>query len=88
MKNSMLVNTSFTIRGVDGNDITVGETTERDTVVLCLQQNDDHARLATIRLTAHHWLALCDLRYKLSVHESEEMAAAEVSAAPKGGGDA
>ncbi len=43
---------SLTIAGVDGNHVTVSETAERREVVVAIQQNDEHGRIATARLNA------------------------------------
>ena len=56
---------SFTVRGIDGNDLRISETMERDQVVVAIQQNDDGGRMATVRLTAAQLRAFGDVQYSL-----------------------
>ncbi|MCC6366874.1 MAG: hypothetical protein IT165_25410 [Bryobacterales bacterium] len=56
---------SITIRGVDGNDIRVSETAERQAVVISIQQNDDGGRIASVRLDQAQFDALCHTRYSM-----------------------
>lgn len=67
MKSSSYVTKSITVRGADGNHITVSETAERREVVLAIQQNDEGGRLATVRLDQQQFEALCQTRYDLEV---------------------
>jgi hypothetical protein len=60
---------SITIRGVDGNDIRVSETAERDTIVISIQQNDDAGRIATVRLDQGQDDAFCRTRYDMEFVE-------------------
>ncbi len=62
----------ITIRGVDGNYVTVRETPERCEVVVAIQQNDDAGRLATVRLNADQFKALCRSQYELDVEPGTE----------------
>jgi len=57
----------FTIRGADGNDLRISETVERDQVVISIQQNDDKARMATVRLDKEQFEAFFDLRYEIGI---------------------
>jgi len=63
---------SITIRGVDGNDIRVSETAERKVVVVSVHMNGGDAsfRVATVRLNALQFKALCQAQYDLEI-ESE-----------------
>jgi len=70
MDSPSFVTKSITVRGVDGNDVTVSETAERQEVVLAIQQNDDGGRIATIRLNESQFEALCGTRYSLEVATS------------------
>ena len=58
---------SITILGVDGNHVTVSETAERREVVIAIQQNDEHGRIATARLNAEQFKALCRSQYDLDI---------------------
>ena len=58
---------SYSIRGIDGNDVAVSETVERKEIVLSIQQNDDRGRVATVRLTKNQWEMLCETRFDLHV---------------------
>lgn len=60
---------SINIRGVDGNDIRISETAERREIVISIQQNDEHGRVATVLLNAAQFDALCRTRYDLHVTE-------------------
>ena len=71
MDSLMYMTKSFTVLGVDGNHITVSETTERREVVIAVQQNDEHGRIATIRLNAAQFDALCGTKYSLDVADAE-----------------
>ncbi len=42
---------SYTWCGADGNHLTLTETPDRTEILVCIQQNDEHGRLATMRLT-------------------------------------
>ena len=66
---------SITIRGVDGNDIRVGETAARQEVVVAIQQNDEHGRMATMRLNKRQLAALCDVKYSLECDDEPQPAA-------------
>jgi hypothetical protein len=57
----------FTIRGADGNDLRISETVERDQVVISIQQNDDKARMATVRLDKEQFEAFFDIRYSIEI---------------------
>jgi hypothetical protein len=63
---------SITILGVDGNHVTVSETAERREVVVAIQQNDEHGRIATARLNADQFKALCRSQYDLEVEAETE----------------
>ena len=67
MKSPSFVTKSITIRGVDGNDVRVSETAERQEVVIAIQQNDGGGRIATVRLDESQFEALCGARYSLEV---------------------
>jgi hypothetical protein len=58
---------SITILGVDGNHVTVSETAERHEVAIAIQQNDEHGRIATARLNADQFKALCRSQYDLEI---------------------
>jgi len=57
----------FTIRGVDGNDLRISETVERDQVAISIQQNDDKGRLATVRLDKEQFEAFFDIKYGIDI---------------------
>jgi hypothetical protein len=59
---------SFTVLGADGNHITASETDERKEIMVAIQQNDEHGRIATIRLNQEQFKALCDVKYDLEVN--------------------
>lgn len=59
---------SYTILGSDGNHISASETDEREEVVIAIQQNDEHGRIATVRLNKAQFDDLCGLKYSLQVH--------------------
>lgn len=63
---------SITVRGVDGNDIRVSETAERNEVVVVIQQNDESARVATVRLSHPQFNALCESKYSLELKTDSE----------------
>jgi len=65
---------SITIRGLDGNDIRVSETAERQAVVISIQQNEDGGRIASVRLDQAQFESLCHARYSMDF----EKAAAEL----------
>ena len=67
MTNPSYVTKSITVLGVDGNHITVGETAERQEVVIAIQQNDEGGRLATVRLNHDQFEAFCHSKYDLEV---------------------
>ena len=60
---------SITIRGVDGNDIRVSETSERKEVVVSIHMNGGESsfRVATVRLNADQFKALCQSQYDLDI---------------------
>ena len=64
-----MVTKGFTIRGADGNDLRISETVERDQVVISIQQNDDKARMATIRLDKEQFNAFFDIRYEIGIKD-------------------
>jgi hypothetical protein len=66
-----IVNKSYTIRGADGNDVTVSETIERLEVVLSIQQNDENGRTATVRLDKDQWEALCRMQYSVEINRDQ-----------------
>ena len=68
---------SYTIHGADGNDVSVSETPDYSSVVLCIQQNDDRGRLATVRLDQEKWKTLCDLEGYLRFEEQKKEADGE-----------
>lgn len=57
----------FTIRGVDGNDLRISETIERKEVVISIQQNDDKARMGTVRLDKEQFEAFFDTKYEINI---------------------
>ena len=61
------VTRSITVRGADGNHVTVSETAEHQEVVLTIQQNGEGGRLATVRLDYQQFEALCQTKYDLEV---------------------
>ena len=63
---------SITILGVDGNHVTVSETAERHEVVIAIQQNDEHGRIATARLDTDQFKALCLSQYDLEIEAKTE----------------
>jgi len=65
---------SYTILGVDGNHLTIGETIERTAIVVSIQQNDEHGRIATVRLNREQFKELMTLDgYQgLDVNDEEE----------------
>ena len=67
MPNPSYVTKSVTILGVDGNHVSVSETIERQEVVVSIQQNDEHGRLATVRLDKGQFEALCHSKYELEI---------------------
>ena len=67
MSSPSYVTKSITVLGVDGNHITVSETAERQEVVIAIQQNDEHGRIATARLNAGQFKALCQSQYDLEI---------------------
>ena len=60
---------SITIRGIDGNDLRVSETAERDAVVISIQQNSNGGALATVRLDQDQFDSLCRTRYEIEFAE-------------------
>lgn len=60
---------SIAIRGVDGNDIRVSETAERKEVVVSIHMNGGESsfRVATVRLNADQFKALCQSQYDLDI---------------------
>ena len=58
---------SLTVLGVDGNHVSVSETAERQEVVISIQQNDEHGRIATVRLDKDQFEALCHSQYELEI---------------------
>ena len=67
MPNPSYVTTSITILGVDGNHVSVSETAGRQEVVIRIQQNDEHGRIATARLNADQFKVLCRSQYDLEI---------------------
>ncbi len=70
--NKQIVTNSFNIRGIDGNDLRISETIERDQVVISIQQNDDKAMIATVRLDKEQFDAFFDIKYSITVKFKEE----------------
>jgi len=72
---------SIAIRGVDGNDIRVSETAERNEVVVSIEMNGGEAafRMATVRLNADQFKALCQSQYELDI-EAETVTEKEMEA--------
>ena len=64
---------SFTVRGTDGNDLTISETHEEDQVVVSIQQNDDEGRIATVRLGRAEFEAFFDTRYELKLKDKASL---------------
>ena len=58
---------SFTVRGVDGNDLSMSETVEGDHVILSIQQNDDKGRFATARLNKASFDAFFEKKYSMEI---------------------
>jgi hypothetical protein len=54
MRNRELILKSFTIRGFDGYDLTLSETTERHAIVVSIQEHDGNGRLRPSVLTPPH----------------------------------
>ena len=77
---------SYRVRGEDGNDISINETPDLSAVVVCIQQNDDKGRLATISLNEKQFKALMDLenRFRFDKKKLANETANE-SAEPEGG---
>lgn len=50
---------SFTYLGVDGNHLTLAETTDRSAILVSIQQNDEQGRIATVRLSAEQFEEVC-----------------------------
>jgi len=69
MANPSYVTRSVTILGADGNHLTVSETAERQEVVISIQQNDEHGRIATVRLNHEQFDAFCHTKYELDVQK-------------------
>lgn len=67
MDQSSFLTKSITILGVDGNHVSVSETAERHEVVIAIQQNDEHGQIATARLNADQFKALCRSQYDLEI---------------------
>ena len=72
MANPSYVTRSVTILGADGNHLTVSETAERQEVVISIQQNDEHGRIATTRLSGEQFDALCHTKYALEIKPETE----------------
>ena len=60
---------SITVAGLDGNHVTVSETPDHHEVVVSIQQNDEHGRIATARLNADQFKALCRSQYDLEIED-------------------
>ena len=72
---------SITIRGMDGNDIRVSETAERQEVVVSITHNaasPGEFRTATVRLTRRQFDSLCESKYSLEVKTEPEEAQPDV----------
>lgn len=67
---SEIANKSYTIRGVDGNDIRVSETSEREEIVVSIQDNTKGG-LCTVRLNGAQFQRLCVTRYELEIASLE-----------------
>ena len=79
MPNPSYVTRSLTIVGIDGNHISVSETAERREVVVTIQQNDEHGRLATVRLTKDQFEAFCHSQYEMDIQAAPAAGAEEVA---------
>ncbi len=63
---------TYMIRGADGNDLSISETFEGDQVVVSIQQNDDRARVATVRLDKDQLDAFWDVKYSLTLDKTKK----------------
>jgi hypothetical protein len=60
MTNRELTSKSYTVCGVDGHTfLTLSETAERDAIVVSIQKNGVKGCLATVRIDAAAFAALC-----------------------------
>jgi hypothetical protein len=67
-----LATIGYRIRGEDGNDLSLSETPDLSAVVVCIQQNDDKGRLATVSLNKEQFGALMDLQFRFRFTRKEE----------------
>jgi hypothetical protein len=78
MTKNVVVNRSWTIPVQNGNFVTVGETTERDSVEIVTNEFDaigqKHVK-AIVRLSPAQWHELCGVEYKVEFAAEPEEAA-------------
>ena len=67
MENPSFMTKSFTIRGADGNQISVSETADRLEIVIAIEQYGKDSRIGAVRLNGAQFEALCGTRYSLEV---------------------
>jgi hypothetical protein len=69
--------TAITIRGVEGNDVTVSETHERKELVLSINEHRGDELYAAVRLSKEQFEALCQARFTLEVQSGVPAAGEE-----------
>ena len=67
MNNPSYITKSFTVSGVDGNEVMVSETADRQHVAITIRQNDGDGPIATAHLSGPQFEALCETKYSLEV---------------------
>ena len=79
MSNKQVRCKSYTLLGNDGNHLTLAETLDRSAILISIQQNDEKGRIATVRIDAEQFEALCSfnsrydgLEVKPSIADAEE----------------
>ena len=63
--------TAITVRGLDGNDVTVSETHERTELVLSINEHRGDELYATVRLSKEQFEALYQTRFTLEVRSGD-----------------
>jgi hypothetical protein len=61
MTNRELTCKSFAIRGVNGNYLRLSETMRRDEIVISIEENNANGLIATVRIDAEAFAALCNM---------------------------
>src|SRR3972149_3117854 len=62
---------ALTIRGADGNHVSLSETPERMHIVLAIQQNDDRGRISMVRFDREQLRSFMYLRDELEINDEE-----------------